>query len=69
MHVNFPKFQGKHYTLILMITYDDELMFGIPPTAKLGHGSIKSVVCHSSCPELSECVSYALHESQKSKVK
>jgi len=36
-------------------------MFGIPLTAKLDHDSIKSMACCSSCPELSECVSYALH--------
>jgi len=35
-------------------------MFRIPLPAKLDHGSIKSTVCRSSCPELSECVSYAL---------
>ena len=39
-------------------------MFGIPLTAKLDDGSIKSTACHSSCPELSECVSYALHKLQ-----
>jgi len=33
-------------------------MFGIPLTAKLDHGSIKSMVCHSSCP--------ALHRDQRS---
>ena len=30
----------------------------------LVHGSIKSMACRSSCPELSECVSYALHKLQ-----
>ena len=39
-------------------------MFGIPLTAKLDRDSIKSMACHSSCPELSECVSYALHKLQ-----
>ena len=39
-------------------------MFGIPQTAKLDDGSIKSMACRSSCPELSECVSYALHKLQ-----
>ena len=39
-------------------------MLGIPLTAKLDDDSIKSTACHSSCPELSECVSYALHKLQ-----
>ena len=39
-------------------------MLGIPLTARSDHGSIKSMACLSSCPELSECVSYALHKLQ-----
>jgi len=39
-------------------------MLGVPLTAKLDHGSINSMACISSCPELSECVSYAFHELQ-----
>ena len=39
-------------------------MFGILLPTKLDHGSIKSMACHSSCPELSECVSYTLHKLQ-----
>ena len=57
MRVNFPNFRGKHHTFVLLrvtITYDDEYMFGIPLTSKLDHGSIESMVCRSSCPELSE---------------
>ena len=67
MRINFPNFWGKHYTLVLLrvtITYDDEQMFGIPLTAKLDHSSIESMACRSSCLELSECVSYALHKLQ-----
>ena len=39
-------------------------MFGFPLTANLDHSSIKSTASRSSCPELSECVSYALHKLQ-----
>jgi len=39
-------------------------MFGIPLTAKFDHGSIKRMACHSICPDLSKCVSYALHKLQ-----
>ena len=41
-------------------------MFGIPLTAKFDHGLIKGMImaCRSSCPELSECVSYALYKLQ-----
>ena len=39
-------------------------MFGVPLTAKFDRGSIESIVCCSSCPEFSECVSYALHKLQ-----
>jgi len=39
-------------------------MLGVPLTAKLDHSSINSMACLSSCPELLECVSYALHELQ-----
>jgi len=63
MRVNFLNLQGKHYTVIVLsvtIMYDDKQMFGIPLTAKFDHGSIKRMVCHSSCPELAECVSYTL---------
>ena len=35
-----------------------------PPTAKFDHGSVESMACRSSCPELSECVSHALHKLQ-----
>jgi len=39
-------------------------MFGITLTARLDDGSIKSTACRSSCPELLECVTYALHKLQ-----
>ena len=39
-------------------------MFGIPLTTKLDDVFIKSTACRSSCPELSECVPYALHKLQ-----
>jgi len=26
-------------------------MFGIPPTAKFDHSSVKSMACRSSCPD------------------
>jgi len=38
-------------------------MFGIPLTAKFDHGSIERMACRSSCPELSECVPYALSKT------
>jgi len=31
---------------------------------KFHHGSIESIACRSSCPELSECIFYALHKLQ-----
>ena len=37
-------------------------MFGIPITTKFDHGFIESMACHSSCPELSKCVSSVLHK-------
>jgi len=39
-------------------------MFGIPLTENFDDSSIKSTACCSSCPELSECVSYTLHKLQ-----
>ena len=67
MCVNFPNFQQKHNTLVLLrvtITYNDEYIFGIPLTAMFDHGSIERMACRSSCPELLECVSYALQKLQ-----
>ena len=43
-------------------------MFRVPLTAKLDHGLIKSMACCSCCPELSECVSYALHKLQRTDI-
>ena len=39
-------------------------MLGIPLTTRSDHSSIKSMACSSSCPELSEHVSYTLHKLQ-----
>jgi len=39
-------------------------MFGVPLTAKFDHGSNKSMVYCSGCPELSECVCYTLHKQE-----